>query len=71
MQPGFHFCPGCGSIQEDGQNNQPKEQKIVPAVTSERPKGDGTGEKLDTGASKEQVKGKFSVRRWLCGCKPC
>ncbi|XP_066021913.1 uncharacterized protein [Pocillopora verrucosa] len=57
LQPGFHFCPGCGSIQEDGQNNQPKEQKIVPAVTSEHPKGDGTGEKHDTGASKEQVKG--------------
>ena len=71
MQPGFHFCPGCGSIQEDGQNNQPKEQEIVPAVTSEHPKGDGTGEKHDTGASKEQVKGKFSVRRWFCGCKPC
>ena len=71
LQPGFHFCPGCGSIQEDGQNNQPKEQKIVPAVTSEHPKGDGTREKHDTGASKERVKSKFSVRRWFCGCKPC
>ena len=72
LQPGFRFCPGCGSNQEHSPKNDPrKEQNIVPAVTSEHPKGDGTGGKHDTGTGNEQVKGKFSVRRWFCGCKSC
>ena len=72
LQPGFRFCPGCGSNQEHSPKNDPrKEQNIVPAVTSEHPKGDGTGGKHDTGTGNEQVKGKFSVRWWFCGCKSC
>ena len=71
LLPEFQFCPRCGFRLEHGQDIPPKEQKIASAVTSEHPKGDGTGGKYDTGTSEEQVRGKFSVTRWFCGCKPC
>lgn len=60
LLPRFKCCPECGYRLANGQIIPPKEQKIAPPVTSEQPRGDGTAEKQDTGAGKEeQVKGKI------------
>ncbi|XP_022796393.1 E3 ubiquitin-protein ligase rnf213-alpha-like isoform X3 [Stylophora pistillata] len=54
LPPGFPFCPLCGSRLAPDQINSLKEKEIIPAVTSEHPKGDGTEGKHYTGESLQQ-----------------
>lgn len=61
LLPKFRCCPECGFRLTYGQNNPPREPKIVPAVSSEQPNGDGTATTHDNSTSKEQVEGKISV----------
>ena len=61
LLPKFKCCPECGSRLAYGQNNPPRESKIVPAVSSEESNGDGTAITHGNGTSEEHVEGKISV----------